>query len=70
MGVSADWYVAIEHQESSSIGTIFIDYQTNKLQCNYQSYILVSTIEDIQGFSSIASIALSRGFSIEILTEV
>jgi len=33
--VSADWCVTIEHQRSSSIIVIFIDYQTSKLQCNY-----------------------------------
>ena len=35
MEVSADWCVAIEHQRSSSIRVIFINYQTSKLQCNY-----------------------------------
>ena len=35
MEVSADWYVTIEYWRSSSIGVIFIDYQTSKLQCNY-----------------------------------
>ena len=35
MGVSADWYIAVEHQRLSSIRVIFIDYQTSKLQCNY-----------------------------------
>ena len=35
MGVSADWYVAIEHWRLSSIRVIFVDYQTSKLQCNY-----------------------------------
>ena len=33
--VSADWYVAVEHQRSSSIRIIFVDYQTSELQCNY-----------------------------------
>ena len=33
--VSADWCVAIEHQISSSIRVIFVDYQTSELQCNY-----------------------------------
>ena len=33
--VSADWYVTIEHQRSSSIRVIFIDYHTSELQCNY-----------------------------------
>ena len=32
MGVSTDWCVAIEHQRSSSIRVIFIDYQTSKWQ--------------------------------------
>ena len=35
MGVSTDWYVAIEHQRLSSIRVIFINYQTSKLQYNY-----------------------------------
>ena len=70
MGVSVDWYVTVEHQRSSSIRVIFVDYQTSELQCNYQSYIQVHTIGDVWGFSSIASITLSRGFSVEILTEV
>ena len=35
MGVSANWCVAIEHQGSSSIRVIFIDYQTSELECNY-----------------------------------
>ena len=33
--VNANWYVAIEHQELSSIRVIFVDYQTSELQCNY-----------------------------------
>jgi len=33
--VSADWCVTVEHQRSSSIRVIFINYQTSKLQCNY-----------------------------------
>ena len=37
--VSTDWYIVIE-------------YQTSKLQCNYQSYILVYNIKDAQSFSS------------------
>jgi len=36
--VSADWYVAIEHQRLSSIRVIFVSYQTSELQCNYLSY--------------------------------
>ena len=35
IGVSIDWCVAVEHQGSSSIRVIFIDYQTSELQCNY-----------------------------------
>ena len=35
MGVSANWCVAVEHQGSSSIRIIFINYQTSELQCNY-----------------------------------
>jgi len=35
MGVSTDGYVAVEHQRSSSIRVIFVNYQTSKLQCNY-----------------------------------
>ena len=68
--VSTDWYVTVEHWRLSSIRTIFIDYQTSKLQCNYQSYIQVDNIGDAQGFSNIASITLSRGFSGETLIEV
>ena len=70
MEVSTDWCVAIEHQGLSLIRVIFIDYQISKLQCNYQSYIQVHTIEDTQGFSSIASITPSGGFSVETLTGV
>ena len=68
--MSADWCVTVEHWESSSIGIIFVNYQTSELQYNYQSYIQVYTIGDAQGFSGVASIILSGGFSIEILTEV
>jgi len=35
MEVSADWCVAIEHWESSSIRVIFVNYQTSELQYNY-----------------------------------
>ena len=35
IGVSADWCVAVEHQRSSSIRVIFVNYQTSKLQYNY-----------------------------------
>jgi len=35
MGVSADWYVTIEHWRLSSIRIIFVDYQTSELQYNY-----------------------------------
>jgi len=29
--VSTDWYIAVEHQRSSLIRIIFVDYQTSKL---------------------------------------
>ncbi len=35
IGVSADWCVAIEYQQLSSIRVIFVNYQTSELQCNY-----------------------------------
>ena len=35
MEVSADWYIAVEHQRLSSIRVILIDYQTSELQYNY-----------------------------------
>ena len=35
MEVSTDWYVTVEHQRSSSIEVIFVNYQTSKLQYNY-----------------------------------
>ena len=63
MEVSANWCVVIEHQGSSSIRVIFIDYQTSELECNYWSYIQGYTIEDAWSFSSIASIIPSGGFS-------
>ena len=31
MGVSADWYVTVEHWKSSLIRVIFVNYQTSKL---------------------------------------
>ena len=31
IGVSADWYITVEHQGSSSIRVIFVNYQTSKL---------------------------------------
>jgi len=31
MGVSTEWYVAIEYQRLSSIRVIFVDYQTSRL---------------------------------------
>jgi len=31
MGVSTDWYVAIEYWGLSSIRVIFVDFQTSKL---------------------------------------
>ena len=70
MGLSTDWCIAVEYWKSSSIKVIFIDYQTSKLQYNYQSYIQVYTIEDAQSFSDIALITLSRGFSVKTLTGV
>ena len=70
MGVSADWCVTVEHQRSSSIRIIFVDYQTSKLQYNYQSYIQTDIIGEAWGFSGKASITLSEGFSVETLTEV
>ena len=70
MGVSTDWYIAIEYWKSSSIRVIFVDYQTSKLQCKYQSYIQVRTIGDTWNLSDIAPIAPSGGFSSEILTGV
>ena len=70
MGMSADQYIDIEYWRSSSIRIIFIDYQTSKLQCNYQSYIQERTIGDAWGFSNIALIVLSGGFSGRTLTGV
>ena len=70
MEVSTDWYITIEYQGSSSIEVIFINYQTSELQYNYQSYIQVHTIENTWGFSNIAPIIPSRGFSVETLKEV
>ena len=70
MEVSTNWCVIIEYWRSSLIRVIFVDYQTSKLQYNYQSYIQVDNIGDTQGFSSIAPITPSRGFSGEILIEV
>ena len=68
--VSTNWCIAIKHQGLSLIEVIFIDYQTSELQFNYQSYIQIHTIGDVQGFSGIALITLSRGFSVETLTGV
>ena len=70
MEVSTNQYVAVEHQGLSSIKVIFVDYQTNELQCNYQSYIQGDTIGDAWGFSGKAPIIPSRGFSVETLTGV
>ena len=70
MEVSADWYVAVEHWRLSSIRIIFVDYQTKELQCNYQSYIQGYSTRDAWGFSGIAPIAPSGGFSAETLTGV
>ena len=68
--VSTDWCVVIKHQILSSIRIIFVNYQTSELQCNYQSYIQVDNIGDAQGFSGIAPIALSGGFSSKTLIGV
>ena len=46
---------------------IFVDYQTDKLQYNYQSYIQVKYIEDARRFQYIA---LNKDFSGETLKEV
>ena len=46
MGVSTDWYVAVEYWRLSLIRIIFVDYQTSELQYNYQSYIQIDNIED------------------------
>ena len=70
MEISTDWYVTIEYQRSSLIRVIFIDYQTSELQYNYQSYMQRDNIEDTQGFSNIAPITPSRGFSVLTLTRV
>ena len=70
MGVSTDGCVTVEYQGSSSMRVIFVNYQTSKLQYNYQSYIQVYTIGDAWSFSGIASITLSGGFSVKTLTEV
>ena len=53
MEVSTNWYIAIEHQRSSSIKIIFVDYWTSELQCNYQSYIQRDSIGDAQSFYDI-----------------
>ena len=68
--MSADWCVTVEHWRLSSIKVIFINYQTSKLQCNYQSYIQTESIGDAQVFSSKTSITPSGGFSVETLTGV
>ena len=68
--MSTNWCIAIKYRRSSSIRVIFVNYQTSKLQYNYQSYIQGLTIGDAQGFSSITPIALSRGFSGGILIGV
>ena len=70
MGVSADQCVTVEDWGSSSIRVIFIDYQTNKLQYNYQSYIQVHTIGNAWDSSDIAPITLSGDFSVETLIGV
>ena len=70
MGVSTNWYVAIKYWRLSLIRIIFVNYQTSKLQCNYQSYIQGNSIGDAQDFSGIAPITLSGGFSGKTLTGV
>ena len=70
MRVSASWYIAIEHWRLSSIRVIFTDYQTSKLQCNYQSYIQMDSIKDAWSFSGKTPITLSGGFSIKTLTGI
>ena len=70
MKVSTDWCITIEHQKLSSIRVIFVNYQTSKLQCKYQSYIQGDTIKYAQSFSSMAPITLRRSFSVETLTGV
>ena len=70
MEVSTNWCVTVEHQRLSSIRIIFVDYQTSKLQYNYQSYIQVYNIGGTWGFSSMASITSSKDFNVEILIEV
>jgi len=67
MRVSADWCVDVEHWRLSSIRVIFVNYQTSELQCNY---IQVYTIGYAWGFSSIASVTPSGGFSGKTLTRV
>ena len=68
--VSTNRYVTVEYWRSSSIRITFVNYQTSKLQYNYQSYIQGINIEDAQGFSNIAPITPSRGFNVETLTGV
>ena len=70
MEVSADWSVDVEHQRLSSIRVIFVNYQTSELQYNYQSYTQVYTIGGAWGFSNIALVTPSGGFSGKILTGV
>ena len=70
MGVSADWCIAVEHWRLSLIGVIFVNYQTSKLQYNYQSYIQTDSIGDTRVFSNNTPITPSEGFSIETLTGV
>ena len=58
MKVSANWCVTVKHWRLSLIRVIFVNYQTSKLQCNYQSYIQKYTIGD------------AWSFSVKILTEI
>ena len=61
--MNTNWYATIEYWRLNSMRVIFINYQTSKLQYNYWSYLQRRTIGDVQDFSSIVPIALSRGFS-------
>ena len=70
MEVSADWCIAIEYWRLSLIKIIFVNYQTSKLQYNYQFYIQRDNIGNAQNFSSIAPITPSRDFSVETLIGV
>ena len=66
IGVSADQCVTIEYWRSSSIRVIFIDYQTSKSQCNYQSYIQIDSIGDAHGFSIETLIEVTLSWKTEL----